>query len=192
VDGFLREQLGYGEKDLVVNNDIGILYDVDEEENLPKKLTELGKTQTHFYCLQMLTKYTGIKNDSFLTVIDEDDDDAVVNVVINIQEGFVRPIAKTCELKLTNSVLWIPKRVRSRLHSKSRLSSRASLRRQSPQKPTATGSKTASTRLTLMTNQSQRASRGHDPKMMSIQQRRQSLPPRQMMMSSLLMMLVVR
>ena len=44
MDGFLREQLGYGEKDLVVNNDIGILYDVDETENLPKKLTELGKT----------------------------------------------------------------------------------------------------------------------------------------------------
>ena len=50
----------------------------------------------------MLTECTGIKNDSFLTVIDEDDDDAVVNVVINIQEGFVRPILNTCELKLTN------------------------------------------------------------------------------------------
>lgn len=32
---------------------------------------------------------TGIKKDSFLTVIDQDDDDTFVNVVINVQEGFV-------------------------------------------------------------------------------------------------------
>lgn len=30
---------------------------------------------------------TGVKKDSFLTVIDQDDDDTFVNVVINIQEG---------------------------------------------------------------------------------------------------------
>jgi ubiquitin-like 1-activating enzyme E1 B len=70
VDDFIRKQLGFGEKDLVVNNDVGILYDADETENLPKKLTELG-----------------IKNGSFLTVIDDDDDDVIVNTVIIIQEG---------------------------------------------------------------------------------------------------------
>lgn len=32
----------------------------------------------------------GIKKDSFLTVIDEADEDAFVNVVINLQEGFVQ------------------------------------------------------------------------------------------------------
>ena len=41
VEGFLRLQLGYGEE-FVVNNEIGLLYDVDETENLNKKLSELG------------------------------------------------------------------------------------------------------------------------------------------------------
>jgi ubiquitin-like 1-activating enzyme E1 B len=70
VESFLRQKLGYKDKDIVVNNDVGILYDADETDNLSKKLTELG-----------------IKNGSFLTVIDEDDDDPVVNVVITIQKG---------------------------------------------------------------------------------------------------------
>lgn len=43
VDGFLRGDLGYGDKDLAVANDVGILYDADEDENLPKKLSELGR-----------------------------------------------------------------------------------------------------------------------------------------------------
>jgi hypothetical protein len=42
VEDFLRLQLGYGEE-FVVNNEIGLLYDVDETENLDKKLSELGK-----------------------------------------------------------------------------------------------------------------------------------------------------
>lgn len=41
VEDFLRLELGYGEE-FVVNNEIGILYDVDETENLGKKLSELG------------------------------------------------------------------------------------------------------------------------------------------------------
>ncbi|ESZ89787.1 hypothetical protein SBOR_9825 [Sclerotinia borealis F-4128] len=56
VEGFLKLQLGYGEE-LVVNNESGLLYDVEETENLDKKLSELG-----------------IKGDTFLTVIDEDDE----------------------------------------------------------------------------------------------------------------------
>ena len=36
-----------------------------------------------------LTSMIGIKKDSFLTVIDQDDEDTFVNVLINIQEGFV-------------------------------------------------------------------------------------------------------
>lgn len=39
----LRNQLGLGEREIVVNNDVGVIYDVDETDNLPKKLTELGK-----------------------------------------------------------------------------------------------------------------------------------------------------
>ena len=39
----MKLELGYGEKEFVVNNDVGILYDVDETENLEKKLSELGE-----------------------------------------------------------------------------------------------------------------------------------------------------
>lgn len=41
MDQYLRTELGYGEE-FVVNNEIGILYDVEETENLSKKLSELG------------------------------------------------------------------------------------------------------------------------------------------------------
>lgn len=41
VEGFLKLQLGYGEE-IVVNNETGLLYDVEETENLSKKLSELG------------------------------------------------------------------------------------------------------------------------------------------------------
>ena len=42
VEDFLRLQLGYGEKEIAVSTDAGILYDPDETEHLSKKLTELG------------------------------------------------------------------------------------------------------------------------------------------------------
>ena len=41
VEDFLRLELGYGEE-FVVNNEIGTLYDVEEIENLAKKLSDLG------------------------------------------------------------------------------------------------------------------------------------------------------
>ncbi|RFU31408.1 hypothetical protein B7463_g4937, partial [Scytalidium lignicola] len=69
VEDYLRTQLGYGEE-FVVNNDTGILYDVEETANLSKKLSELG-----------------IKGDTFLTVIDEDDENTRVNLVLNIKES---------------------------------------------------------------------------------------------------------
>ncbi|KAG4032747.1 hypothetical protein MFRU_006g02110 [Monilinia fructicola] len=72
VEGFLKLQLGYGEE-IVVNNETGLLYDVEETENLSKKLSELG-----------------IKGDTFLTVIDEDDDNPKgprVNLLLNVQES---------------------------------------------------------------------------------------------------------
>lgn len=70
VEDFLKVNLGYGEKEFSISNEVGILYDPDETENLDKKLSELG-----------------IKEDSFLTVVDEDDDEPFVNVVLNIQEA---------------------------------------------------------------------------------------------------------
>ncbi|KAL3421971.1 ThiF family protein [Phlyctema vagabunda] len=69
VEGFLQLDLGYGEE-LVVNNDAGLLYDVDETENLTKKLTELG-----------------IKADDFLTIIDEDEKNPRVNLILNVQDS---------------------------------------------------------------------------------------------------------
>lgn len=41
VEDFLRLELGYGDE-FVVNNEVGTLYDVDETENLAKKLSDLG------------------------------------------------------------------------------------------------------------------------------------------------------
>uniref|UniRef100_A0A0B7K5X6 Ubiquitin-activating enzyme E1-like n=1 Tax=Bionectria ochroleuca TaxID=29856 RepID=A0A0B7K5X6_BIOOC len=70
VEGLLRTHLGFGEKEFVLNNEVGVLYDPDETENLPKKLIDLG-----------------IKDGSFLTVVDEDDEQPWVNVVLNIEEG---------------------------------------------------------------------------------------------------------
>lgn len=67
VEDFLRLQLGYGEE-IVVNHGDNLLYDVDETENLEKKLSELG-----------------IKDDSFLTVIDDDEENPRVNLVLNVQ-----------------------------------------------------------------------------------------------------------
>ncbi|KAF7561844.1 hypothetical protein G7046_g2292 [Stylonectria norvegica] len=70
VEDFVKVKLGFGEREIVVNSDVGLLYDVDETIHLSQKLSELG-----------------IKNDSFLTIIDDEEDDTFVNVVINIQEG---------------------------------------------------------------------------------------------------------
>ncbi|KFG79382.1 putative ubiquitin-activating enzyme UBA2 [Metarhizium anisopliae] len=72
VEDIIKKQLGLGEKEFVLNNEVGIVYDADEIDNLPKKLADLG-----------------IKGGSSLTVIDEDDDEPLVNIVINIEEGAV-------------------------------------------------------------------------------------------------------
>ena len=41
MEDLLRSQFGYGEE-FTVNNEVGTLYDVDETENLEKKLADLG------------------------------------------------------------------------------------------------------------------------------------------------------
>lgn len=43
VEDIVKDKLGFGEREFVVNNEVGILYDVDETDNLSKKLSELGK-----------------------------------------------------------------------------------------------------------------------------------------------------
>ncbi|KAF2680006.1 hypothetical protein K458DRAFT_312855 [Lentithecium fluviatile CBS 122367] len=66
VEGLLRLQLGYGEE-FSVNMDNMILYDPEEDINLSKTFTELG-----------------LKNDSSIVIIDDADEDAKVNLVLNI------------------------------------------------------------------------------------------------------------
>ncbi|KAI0125055.1 hypothetical protein BJ170DRAFT_636084 [Xylariales sp. AK1849] len=70
VEDFVKGQLGFGDKEFSATNDAGILYDPDETDNLPRKLTELG-----------------IKPGSSITIVDEDDDDVFINVVLNILEA---------------------------------------------------------------------------------------------------------
>ncbi|KAI2467293.1 hypothetical protein F4781DRAFT_423445 [Annulohypoxylon bovei var. microspora] len=70
VEDIVKVQLGYGEKEFAINSEAGLLYDPDETDNLEKTLGELG-----------------IKQNGFVTIVDEDDDDPVINVVINIQEA---------------------------------------------------------------------------------------------------------
>lgn len=68
VDGLLRLQLGYGEE-FSVNSEAGLLYDPEEYANLSKTFVELG-----------------LKKDTSLTVIDDADEDAKVNLVLHISE----------------------------------------------------------------------------------------------------------
>ncbi|OAQ97524.1 hypothetical protein LLEC1_01943 [Akanthomyces lecanii] len=77
VEGYLKENLRLGDREFSVNNDVGILYDFDETDNLPKKLTQLG-----------------IRNGSFLTIMDDSDEDTLVNIVLDIEERILEPSEK--------------------------------------------------------------------------------------------------
>jgi hypothetical protein len=87
VQDILRLQLGYGEE-LSLSNELGTIYDPDLEDNLPKKLSELG-----------------VINESLITVIDEEDNQPRVNLelVILTEKYAYRDtccILKTCWDKL--------------------------------------------------------------------------------------------
>ena len=71
VEDVLKVQLGYGEE-FSVTNEVGTLYDPELDDNLSKKLSDLG-----------------IKADSFLTVIDDEEDNPRVNVSFSICEKSV-------------------------------------------------------------------------------------------------------
>jgi ubiquitin-like 1-activating enzyme E1 B len=66
VEGLLCTELGYGDE-FSVHSGNNILYDPEENINLPKTMTDLG-----------------LKNDSFVTVIDESPENARVNLVLHI------------------------------------------------------------------------------------------------------------
>jgi hypothetical protein len=98
VEDLVRTDLGYGEKDISVSNDVGLLYDPDETENLEKKLSELG-----------------LAPDSFLTIVDDDEEQPFVNVVVNLLERYIlSPPLASLWLDLTLSQ---PKAVRRQVDS---------------------------------------------------------------------------
>lgn len=68
VSTVLRTRLGYGEE-ISVTNEVGTIYDPDLDDNLPKKLSDLG-----------------VKNDGFLTIVDDDDDNPRVNLELVVKE----------------------------------------------------------------------------------------------------------
>ena len=68
VQDVLKVQLGYGDE-FSINNEIGTLYDPELDDNLSKNFSDLG-----------------IKADSFLTVVDDDDNDPRVNLSLSITE----------------------------------------------------------------------------------------------------------
>ena len=68
VENVLKSQLGYGDE-FSINNEVGTLYDPDLDDNLSKKFSDLG-----------------VKADSFLTVIDDDEEDPRVNLSLAIVE----------------------------------------------------------------------------------------------------------
>ena len=70
VKDVLQGQLGYGDE-FSISNDIGVLYDPELDDNLPKKFDDLG-----------------IHVDSFLTVIDEEDENPRINLSLSISEQY--------------------------------------------------------------------------------------------------------
>lgn len=72
VERFVKGELKFNsDGEFILSNEVGILYDVDETDNLEKKLPELG-----------------LRHGSFLTLTD-DSDEPFVNVVINLQTLYV-------------------------------------------------------------------------------------------------------
>ncbi|CAK7207638.1 E1 ubiquitin-activating protein uba2 [Sporothrix eucalyptigena] len=70
VDNFVKEDLKFNEDgEFAISNEVGILYDIDETDNIDKKLSELG-----------------IHHGTFLTIAD-DSDEPFVNVVVNLQKA---------------------------------------------------------------------------------------------------------
>ncbi|KAL8688351.1 MAG: hypothetical protein Q9218_005719 [Villophora microphyllina] len=67
VQDVLQSGLGY--REFSINNEVGTLYDPDLEDNLEKKFSDLG-----------------VKDDSFLTIIDDDEDNPRVDLSLSISE----------------------------------------------------------------------------------------------------------
>ncbi|KAI4233983.1 MAG: hypothetical protein L6R40_006910 [Gallowayella cf. fulva] len=86
VEDILKSNLGYGDE-FSISNEVGTLYDPDLEDNLSKKFSELG-----------------VGADSFLTIIDDDDDNPRVNLSLSVSEKTLpddsKPIALPRQLDI--------------------------------------------------------------------------------------------
>lgn len=91
VEGVLRLRLGYGEE-FSINSEAGLLYDPEEDANLQKTFTDLG-----------------LKNDSSITIIDDADEDAKVNLVLHISEMELDSEAKPIDLAQDPTIPLKPK-----------------------------------------------------------------------------------
>ena len=80
VEDVLKAQLGYGDE-FSINNEVGTLYDPDLDDNLSKKFSDLG-----------------VKADSFLTVIDDDEENPRVNLSLAILEKALPEDTKAVQL----------------------------------------------------------------------------------------------
>lgn len=94
VEDLLRLQLGYGEE-FSINSDAGLLYDPEEDANLNKTFAELG-----------------LNNDVSITVIDDADEGARVNLVLHISEQQLGSEAKPIDLTQKPEIPLKPKVVR--------------------------------------------------------------------------------
>ena len=80
VQDVLKTELGYGEE-FSINNEVGTLYDPDLDDNIEKKFSDLG-----------------VKADSFLTIIDDDEQNPRVNLFLSISEQSLPEDAKPVQL----------------------------------------------------------------------------------------------
>lgn len=91
VEDVLKNQLGYGDE-FSINNEVGTLYDPDLDDNLGSKFSELG-----------------VKADSFLTIIDDDEEDPRVNLSLSISEKTIPEDANPVHLPTKLNIARKPK-----------------------------------------------------------------------------------
>lgn len=91
VEDILKQHLAYG-AEFSISTEAGMIFDPEEDENLPKKLSDLG-----------------VKQDGFITVVDEDDENPRVNLVFNVveqeqQQADTLPIALLDKFEIAHKV----------------------------------------------------------------------------------------